>query len=812
MDHEAHTRDLIDLYDAEVRPLLIEHPVVSIEALDQTRAVLEQTLARSAGLSVGFIGASQVGKSSIINAVLGQRVVPAGGLGPLTAQATRIAYRDVNTLEVKYHGREQLNRLRLGVESYLRKRNELTNPVGAEESSQDLDALLDVELAQGETPPEESAGRKTSSVGEHMLSQVRLMLQRPGDTAQQRTRIDELTRVALLDVVRTILEQQLVDPQHSLDDVLRERAKEVRRLLGANESIQEAESGVSEFRRELRLRAAQWMSPLVAKLHLHLRLPVLSGLDLVDLPGVGNVADAGANIASEFVGQTTSGALVVVFRNSGLTTDVIELLDRAGVFTRLLWGGREGQSPIRIIVAVTYVDSVAQNRYSEMLSEHGEAPPPEAIFATCAAEMTAHIQDGLRRALEASRAYQESSGSLADREGAVKRALADAIDVIVVDAKDFLEIKESQPKGRFLDDEDATNVPRLKQMLLDLAQRSAADRDEAIARAHEAFFESASGAMRVLSSVYEQGGGRRTAQWERFRAGLADAARPAHVALKTGREHAGAALRVAVPTAIDDLCRAARENAHKKLRALRKQGESLYWPSLNAAMRNGGTWEGKKLNYPGSLTRAMVDMIAAEWEPTIVGGVRRVVRELAASEATLVERVCEDARRIDASLVVDAQVDEQKRILQQQARSCVKWTNERLEALREDIQAQLKDVVAKPIQSACDKTMAKGENRQAGASKRILDAFETGGSAAIDVAAERALALMNRHYADLVAELEGGYLHEHHDPVTAAVAALSGDELTRARDADQAAKRDVLAKSKKVADRLVTAAPVTRRA
>lgn len=799
MTLDDRARELLELYDRDIRPLLTEHRVASLDALDQTRDVLQTALATSDRLSVGFVGASQVGKSSIINALLGQRVVPAGGLGPLTAQATHIGYRDVSSLEVRYHGGDQLNRLGLGIASYLKKRGELEgSEVEAPDAVADVEAMLDFDMAEDAIAPEETERRRPSKVGEHMLSQVQLMLRRPDDDRDVARAIRNLPRPALLDAVRLMLEQAPLGPLDALDPY-QARIAEVRRVLGRTENIEERDDGHTEFRKELHLRAAGWLSPLVAKLHLHIRQPLLKDVDIVDLPGVGNVADPGATVAAQFVGGKSSGALVVVFRNAGITEDVVNILDRSGVFTRLLWGGKGGRPAIRIIVAVTYVDQVAQERFGEMAADGFEPPDPDELFSELAAEMTEKIRDDLRRALEDSHAYADASGRLKDSEAAVRDALANAIDVMVVDAKDYLQIIEQQQIGRFLSDEATTNVPQLRQRIRAVGQQSVEDRAEAIHSSYSELHGSLSEAVGVLGNLYESGSGRATSDWARFRDALTAAVGPVRREMTAGREKASVELRDDLPAVLDEICSEAEENALKKLKSLRRRGEKLYWPSLNAALQRGGTWDKQRLDYPGSLTRALVDTIAAAWEPQVVESVRTTVRDLANEEIELVERVCSAARDIDEDLTVEAQVDAQKKILRQQARSCIRWTNNRLEGLRDDIQENLKDVVKEPIEAACKRARDRRKHRGKGATTKILDAFETGGAAAIGEASKDAKRLLRKHYKSLLKELEAGYLKEHHDPVTAAVEALIGEEHDRAKEADDEARKAVLRRAKSIA-------------
>jgi ribosome biogenesis GTPase A len=69
---------------------------------------LQQTIVRS--LPVCFLGNSNVGKSTIINAIVAghEYVLPQGGVGPLTAQATTVEYSETRYFKIAYHGAEIL--------------------------------------------------------------------------------------------------------------------------------------------------------------------------------------------------------------------------------------------------------------------------------------------------------------------------------------------------------------------------------------------------------------------------------------------------------------------------------------------------------------------------------------------------------------------------------------------------------------------------------------------------------------------------------------------------------------------------------
>src|SRR5688572_7078002 len=129
MPETTDSFQLLALYREYVRDFLAENASGDLTPLDQIAELLERSLKQSETVSVGFVGESQVGKSTLINALLERRALPSGGIGPLTAQATRVSYAEQNALSVTYHGRKQLNQLVFSISAYLHKRGEIDKAV-----------------------------------------------------------------------------------------------------------------------------------------------------------------------------------------------------------------------------------------------------------------------------------------------------------------------------------------------------------------------------------------------------------------------------------------------------------------------------------------------------------------------------------------------------------------------------------------------------------------------------------------------------------------------------------------------------------
>lgn len=822
-DEAAHR--LLEAWRDEVRPVLAEHLKGEMVTLDQAAHLLQRALERKTKLDIGFIGESQVGKSSLINALVERSALPSGGIGPLTAQATRVSFAENDRLEVTYHSHARLKGVRLLLEGALVRRGDLASG-GAEASSAtdeeattpadelgfDLAAVAPPSTPDGE-PLTEDAIRAREAAEQrfnYLVEQVWSML---GDSAPHGTKTTTTPRPhtsILVDGLRTLLGEQ---PRHPETVAQFEgRVSELRRYLGRSETITSGNGAhPTDFTQALNARAAGRLAPLVKNLDVGLNSDLVRSLSLVDLPGIGVRADPGALVAEDFV-NAGGDALVVVMRNNGLSDSVARLLERTGVINRLLM---EGDSPLsmHVLVVITHLDDVAKTRWQDAARAaraNGEQPPDlHHVFHELAGDMSRKARSDIRGALLGSPSVEELTNERRERRAQRVEALCAAMEVVCVAAPDYLSLVEGFPHMATLKDVEATNIPEFRRCIERVATTHAKQRSEAISQATSELCALAEGHLRAIASAYEEGRGAAKEQWESFRSELEKEVHRLREDMTASHGELIAQLKTTLPMDIKLLCKEAELGALKRLTTLRRQGNALHYQSLNAALTRNAVWDRRSINYPASLTEKFVEPIASDWDSRIIGGVRGAIAKMVNRDVRLVEKLCEQAQSLDERIVGDAQIAVQKQLMQQQAKTCVSWTKERLADLTAKVGAELSKKIGQVMEAACKKAREAGVNAGAGAKQRILDTFERGGTTATEKAREHAEKLLLAHYEAVRTELETGFLAENHDPLADAFRRLTDDELLRARRSDARRKTAVRAQVARALEFLAPFEPVS---
>jgi hypothetical protein len=748
----ATAEQTLEAHRTLLEPLLEEHKAPFLETVNNCAELARLALRRESELHIALVGESQVGKSSLLNAFLGSRILPAGGVGPLTARATYIAHAPVAALHAHYEGARALNQILFGIRSH-----------------------LDARRGSGSASPDDPPGPGPDddpTRGEYMLAQARRLFA----SAQTEALTDEMVS----DALRLVLAQDRLWPDADLS-ALEPRIREIQGVLGTEHHIEES-PGASQalFRKTLASCVTGPLAPLISKLDLALNAACLEGLRLVDLPGIGVFSDAAGQEASTFVRAHAQSALVFVVRNNGMTEELVRLLETAGVITRLLFSSNNARPAIHVAIVVTHIDNVVRERHAQAREdaelEGRRAPSRDDVFRLVAAEMDGYIRDQVSKVLRRSESRDAASDDARLRRDEVIDRLVTTMNVLCTSAPDYLDIRVGD--GGFLQTEDATGIPALATLFHGLADELRLDWRAQVAAALRDLCEAAGGQLDELLASKEDEG-RKDEPWRQLIAHMEKVSSGLEQEMAAYHGDALANLRDAMPAYLETLTHRAADAARRRLASLRKDGARLPYRSLDAALRRGGAYTLRKIDYPGQLTLALIDEIATAWPDTVIARVRSVVATLAERDLSLVERLCDEAARFDHDMARTL-AERQRGLLRQAAATSVKWTDALLEQLRTKLQGLLQDAIGDDLASACEKARLEGANRGEGAKARILDVFHEAGTIAIARSQSKVLAVLRQEYDRLLQQISRSYLEQHANPLAAVRTSLTGESAVRA--------------------------------
>ena len=758
--------ELLEWFEKSARPFLERHAKDRVSALENDYLRLKKLLAEPDKVTVCFLGNSGIGKSTLLNALAAgeNQVLPAGGIGPLTAQATELHYSDSPSFKVVYHPKKHLWRVAFALEQRLvhqqraakkalgesiePEREKVTLEMAQELDEEDLnEAYADAQQIDGES----------GSPGEDRLSgqikQAKKII--TGD------QFSEKSLPYLVDALRVACGNK-TRWQQSIDDDDLKRVLRIAQILQRPKNSRSYERKQTDdpaaFKEDLKVHAAGFLSPMIESIYVGWPSEVLkAGVVLVDLPGIGIAQDSYRDVTKKYVREQARAVIVVVDR-AGPTESTVDLLRDSGYWQRLVGAADDPNSdPCSMLMAVTRVDDVAQEEWLNFTSTDGlPRPKKRDVFSRLVGEfrprMRAQIGDQL------SKIGSTSNDSVNTARSQARANILETLEVHPVSAPELRKLLIDDDEDRaFLQNAEQTGIPLLQQSLINLAQTERQSRHSRLSEVSARLSSTLMNELHIIDGQWRQQG-RAVEEAERLEAALEEILVPKR---KEYDRRVGAFrefLEETVQAKIEALVLEARAVAEAEVNLYLGSLRNAHWATLRAAVRRGGSFYGSRIiNLPDDISNYFQEPMAAVWGQKLLRDIRKRTSELSSDIETMVEEICTWANKNGGTTVNAKLLENQQQRVTALAAQMKQVGREAVDELRETVKVRLTEVIRKPIKTACEKFVNEGNDIGAGVKYRILDLFRQLAAKATTAAQQPAVSILQANFAEVREEIQSAF-------------------------------------------------------
>lgn len=757
--------DLLEWFEKHVRPFLDRHAKDRLAALESDYDRMKRLLAESDKVTVCFLGNSGIGKSTLLNALAAgaRQVLPAGGVGPLTAQATEVHYSEVPSFKVEYHPRKHLWQMAFALEARLTHRELASNngPTANEQEETERESDFQLHL-------DEDARKEIIAEAQHRAGDPDAQSQDPLDGYIKQARqiitgnqFSDKPLPYLVGALRVACNykprwQQTFDAE----DLKRiDRIKQVIKRAKENWTYERKQSNdPNEFMDDLKAHAAGYLSPLIARIEVGWPSDVLkSGVVMVDLPGIGIAHDSYRDITKRYVRERARAVIVVVDR-AGPTEATVELLRSSGYWDRLVGAADDPASdPCSMVIAVTKVDDVAAEEWRNLPTTEGNPKPKKReVFAHLVKEFKSRMRDQIIDQLGRIEGSDNPSVRAARKQACA--SILESLEIHPVSAPELRKILLDDEDDRpFLQDSDQTGIPLLQESLRRLAQVERESRCFRLQEVYSRFSSALLNELHIIDGQWRQQG-RAAEEAGRLATALEEILGPKHREYDRRVGGFREFLEETVQAKIGELVLEARGVAETEVQSYLVGLRAAHWATLRAAVRRGGCFYGSRsVNLPDDISNYFQEPMAAVWGQKLLKDIRKRTSGLSSDIAAMVEEVCSWASQNGGAHVNSKLLEIQQGRVATLAAQMNQVGKEAVDDLRMVVKIRLTEVIRKPITAACKKFVDEGDDIGPGVKYRILELFRQLALNATTAAQRPAIEILQSNFAEVREEIHAAF-------------------------------------------------------
>ena len=806
-----NAQELLNWYEQSARPFLERHSPDRLQAVQADKERLSRLLASTDEVTVCFLGNSGVGKSTLLNALAAgaSQILPAGGIGPLTAQATEVRYSEEKCFHVVSHPKKNLWRLAFALEARLQAERRATKKksgidvvdvneddvnLGLSDLASELahEELAEV-LQQAQVDPAHSLEDGACEVQDELEGLIK--------QAKNIVCGKQFAEQPLEYLVDALRQACGYDPKwgsviDSEDLVRIDRIRQIMHSSKDDRSYERREgSDPKGFQTDMTAHAAGFLSPLIERIQVGWPSDLLkSGVVLVDLPGIGIAQDSYRDVTKSYVRDKARAVIVTVDR-AGPTESTMDLLRTSGYWQRLVGAADDPSSDAcTMLIAVTRVDDVTQTEWQNLIAtlEDGLAKPKKReVFSRLVDEFKPRMKSQIIEQL--GKISDSSNESVNVAREQARRSIIDSLEIHPVSAPELRKILIDDEDDRpFLTTIEQTGIPQLQASLVTLAQREADRQRLAIEEITEQLSTSLISEMQLIEARWKQEN-RAEEEAQRIETALTPI-----LTLKKEEYRARAAsfrnfLDETVQAKIEALVLEAQIAAEKDVKDYLVSLRGAHWGTLRAAVRRGGTFYGSRnINLPDDIAGYFLEPMAAVWGQKLLRVMRSKTADLANDTVQMVQELCVWAVENGGETVKKTLLQAQQDRIAALANQIKTVGKEAVDELRQTVKSELSTTIRSPIKSACEQFVMNGNDIGPGVKMRILELFADLAQVATTAAKDPAIRILqenaNRVRIEVQQELKKGG-----DPLQDTADLIFESQEARVRRSDTQKRRIILA-------------------
>lgn len=410
--------------------------------------------------------------------------------------------------------------------------------------------------------------------------------------------------------------------------------------------------------------------------------------------------------------------------------------------------------PCSMLITVTKVDDVAAEEWRNTVEDSdGKRPKKREVFANLVEEFGPRMLSQIKEQL--SKIGTSDNETVRRAREQARENILDSLQIHPVSAPEYRKILIDDEEDRaFLPDLEQTGIPNLQASLKALSE---GERQNLRRRIDEVSKRLSENLLNELSII--------EAQWkERTRAAeeaekLADALeqfmgpKQKEYDLRVGgfREF----LEETVQASIRELVLEARGVAETEVNSYLYDLQWAHWATLRAAVRRGGTFYGSRtISLPDDIANYFQEPMAAVWGQKLLKGIRKRTKDLSSDIAAMVQEICEWAIENGGAQINKTLLENQQTRISNQADQMNQVGKEAVDELRALVKQKLREAIRKPIENACQKFVADGNDIGPGVKTRILHLFNALARQATDAAKEPAIEILQSNYKVVREEIQ----------------------------------------------------------